>query len=114
MIKDQEYLSEKATYCLDLAKKLGATDSSVVVSNSISETVNFRNKKLDESERSDTLILNLTTFINKRKSTISSSNIENNNLDILINRCIETAKNSPEDECNTLPEQELLAKKFQN
>ena len=25
MIKDQEYLSEKASYCLDLAK-LGATD----------------------------------------------------------------------------------------
>ena len=37
MIKDQGYLSEKASYCLDLAKKLGATDSSVVVSNSISE-----------------------------------------------------------------------------
>ena len=51
MIKDQEYLSKKASYCLDLAKKLGATDSSIVVSNSISETVNFRNKKLDESER---------------------------------------------------------------
>ena len=41
MIKNQEYLSEKASYCLDLAKKLGATDSSVVVSNSISESVNF-------------------------------------------------------------------------
>ena len=46
MIKDQEYLSEKASYCLDLAKKLGATDSNVVVSNSISETVNFRNQKI--------------------------------------------------------------------
>ena len=29
MIKDQEYLTKKASYCLDLAKKLGATDSSV-------------------------------------------------------------------------------------
>ena len=48
MIKDQEYLSEKASYCLDLAKKLGATDTSVNVGNSISETVNFRNKKLDD------------------------------------------------------------------
>ena len=45
MIKNQEYLSEKASYCLDLAKKLGATDISVVVSNSISESVNFRNKR---------------------------------------------------------------------
>ena len=38
MIKDQEYLLEKASYCLDLAK-LGATNSSVITSNSISETV---------------------------------------------------------------------------
>jgi len=63
MIKNQEYLSEKASYCLDLAKKLGATDSSVIVSNSISESVNFRNKKLDESNRSDNLAIGITTNI---------------------------------------------------
>ena len=33
MIKDQEYLKSKALYCLDLAKKLGATDASVTVGN---------------------------------------------------------------------------------
>ena len=42
MIKDQEYLSEKAYYCLDLSKKLGATDTSVIVSNSISEKGNIQ------------------------------------------------------------------------
>ena len=93
-----------------LQKKNGATDVQVSVGNSISETVNFRNKKLDESERSDTLLINLTTLINKKKSTISSSNLEKNNLNILINRCIETTKNSPDDEYNCLPDQELLAK----
>ena len=45
MIKDQEYLEKKASYCLDLGKNLGATDISVKVVSSISETVNFRNKK---------------------------------------------------------------------
>ena len=55
MVKDQEYLIKKASYCLDFAKKLGATDASVKVGSSISETVNFRNKKLDESNRSDNL-----------------------------------------------------------
>ena len=78
MIKDQEYLSKKASYCLDLAKKLGATASSVVVSNSISETVNFRNQKLDESNRSDNLGIGITTFIGKKKSSISSSNLLKN------------------------------------
>ena len=63
MVKEQDFLKKKASYCLDLAKKLGATDASVVVNNSISETVNFRNKKLDESNRSDNFALGIKTYI---------------------------------------------------
>ena len=110
MIKDQEYLEKKASYCLDLAKKLGATDTSVNIGNSISETVNFRNNKLDESNRSDSLGIDITTYIGKKKSSISSSNLLNDNIDILIEKCIETTKNTPEDEYNSLPDKDLLAK----
>ena len=109
MIKDQEYLSDKASYCLDLTKRLGATDSNVVVSNSISETVNFRNQKLDESNRSDNLAISITTYIGKKKSSISSSNLLKENLNTLIEKCIETTKNTPEDEFNSLPDKDLLA-----
>ena len=66
MVKEQDYLEKKASYCLDLAKKLGATNSSIIVSNSIIETVNFRNKKLDESNRSDNLGINITTYITRK------------------------------------------------
>ena len=110
MIKDQEYLKKKASHCLDFAKKLGATDASVNVVSSISETVNFRNKKLDESNRSDNLGVNITTYIGKKKSSISSSNLLDDNLDILVEKCIETTKNTPEDEFNSLPDKDLLAK----
>jgi PmbA protein len=101
MIKDQEYLKSKASYCLDLAKKLGATDSSVTVGNSISETVNFRNKALDESNRSDSLAISIQTFIGKKKSSISSSNLLDENLKTLIEKCIETTKITPEDKFNS-------------
>ena len=110
MVKNQEYLEKKASYCLDLAKKLGATDASVNVGSSISETVNFRNKNLDESNRSDNLGVDITTYIGKKKSSISSSNLLKDNLNILIEKCIETTKNTPEDEFNSLPEKDLLAK----
>ena len=110
MIKDQEYLEKKASYCLDLGKNLGATDISVKVGSSISETVNFRNKKLDESNRSDNLGIDITAYIGKKKSSISSSNLLNDNLKILIEKCIETTKNTPEDEFNSLPDKDLLAK----
>ena len=110
MLEYNNKLSEIIDHCISNAKKKGATDVEVGIVKSTAETVSFRNKKLDESERSDTLLINLTTLINKKKSTISSSNLEKNNLNILINRCIETTKNSPDDEYNCLPDQELLAK----
>ena len=109
MIKDQEFLKSKASYCLDLAKKLGATDASVTIGNSISETVNFRNKVLDESNRSDSLAMGIETYIGKRKSSISSSNLLDENLKVLIEKCFETTKITPEDEFNSLPDKELLA-----
>ena len=68
MIKNQEYLISKASYCLELAKKIGATSSSVKVGNSISESVSFRNKLLDESNRSDSLAISIETYINNKKS----------------------------------------------
>ncbi len=114
MVKDQEYLKEKASYCLDFAKKLGATDASVNVGSSISETVNFRNKKLEESNRSDNLGIDITTYIGKKKSSISSSNLLENNLNTLIEKCIETTKNTPEDEFNALPDEDLLAKEVKD
>ena len=114
MVKDQEYLEKKASFCLDLAKKLGATDASVNVGSSISETVNFRNKKLDESNRSDNLGIDITTYIGKKKSSISSSNLLQDNLNVLIEKCIETTKNTPDDEFNSLPDQDLLAKEVKD
>ena len=114
MIKDQEYLKSKASYCLDLAKKLGATDASVTIGNSISETVNFRNKTLDESNRSDSLAMGIETYIGKKKSSISSSNLLDENLKILIEKCYETTKITPEDEFNSLPDKELLAKNIKD
>ena len=109
MIKDQEYLKSKASYCLDLAKKLGATDASVTVGNSISESVSFRNRVLDESNRSDSLAISISTYIGKKRSSISSSNLLDENLKTLISKCFETTKITPEDEFNSLPDKDLLA-----
>jgi PmbA protein len=112
MVKDQDYLKNTASFCIDLAKKLGATDATAAVMHSISETVNFRNKKLDESDRSDSLGVSLTTYIGKKKSNISSSNLTEENIKTLVERCIETTKITPEDEFNSLPDKDLLAIKI--
>ena len=114
MIKDQDFLKAKAAHCLDVAKKIGATNASVTIGHSISETVNFRNNNLDESNRSDGLVFTIDTYIGKKKSSISSSNLLDQNLNTLIEKCYETTKITPEDEFNSLPDQNLLADSLQN
>ncbi len=114
MIKEQEFLEKKSLYCIDLAKKLGATATSVKVGSSISETVNFRNNNLDASNRSDNLGIDITIFVGKKKSSISSSNLLEENLNLLIEKCIETTNKTPEDEFNTLPDKDLLAKEIKD
>ena len=61
MVRDKEYLTKIASYCIENSKSLGATSSSVLVANSVAESVNFRNKKLEDSNRSDNLAVSLTT-----------------------------------------------------
>ena len=76
MIKDKKYLLNISERILTKAKKLGATDASVVVSNSVSEDISYRNKKIDGSTRSENLGAELTTYFGKKKSSLTSSNLK--------------------------------------
>ena len=81
-----------------------------MVMHSVSEDVSVRNRKLDGSTRSENLGITLTTYIGKKKSTISSSDLNTKNLDGLINRCVESTKITPEDDLNSLADKELYFK----
>ena len=100
-------LKNLADICLSKSKKLGSSDASVLVINSVSENVNIRNRKIDGSERSDNLGITLTTFIGKKKACITSSNLTEENINTLVKRCIDATKVTPEDEFNSLPDKDL-------
>ena len=114
MLKEDEYLKRLAENFSSNLKKSGATESSVLISNSISESVNIRNKKLDGSTRSDSLNVLLTAYVGKKKSSISSSNLDESHINELIKKCVEMAKITPEDEHNSLPDSELYFKGTKN
>ncbi len=114
MLKSKEYLENLAQQCIDKSKTLGATDVEVALSNSISESLNSRNKKIEHSERSEVLSLGLTTYINKKKSNVSSSNLNKENLFALIERCVECTKVSPEDKYVGLPDKNMMQDKFED
>ena len=67
MLKENEYLKKIAENFLSNLKKSGASEASVLISNTISESVNVRNKKLDGSTRSDSMNVVLTAYVGKKK-----------------------------------------------
>ena len=71
MLKSKEYLSNIAEKCIKKAKTLGATDVEIGISNSIADTINYRNKEKEQSDRSEILSLNLITYIDKKKTNVS-------------------------------------------
>lgn len=107
MVKEDSYLYKIADFCISKSKIFGSTDVSVLVKNSISENISFRNKKLDGSERAENLGVILTTYIGKKKASISSTNLSDNNLTELVEKCVDATKVTPEDEYNSLPDKEL-------
>jgi PmbA protein len=111
MLKSKEALSRLAEKSIVIAKKYGATDVEVSLSNSISDTINFRNKKIEHSDRSEILSLGLTTYVGKKKSNVSTSNFNEKNLEKLIERCVDCSRISPEDKDAGLPSKKDLENK---
>lgn len=108
MLKTKEQLSDLAQKCISKAKSFGATDVEVSVSSSISDTLNYRNKEIENSDRSEILSLGLTTYISNKKSSVSTSNFDEINLTELIKRCVEHTKVSPKDQHASLPDKNNL------
>ena len=108
MLKSKEYLTELAVKCLSKAKSYGATDVEVSLGNSISENINFRERKIEYSERSEVLSLGLTTYIDKKKSNVSTSNFDEANLETLVERCVQCTKVSPDDKYIGLGDEDIF------
>ena len=112
-LKEKKELENLANYCIDKSIK-SATNCEVKVGNIISETVNLRNKKIENSDRSDILSINITTYINKKKSSTQFTYIDKENTNVMIEKCIEATKLLPDDKFNSLPDKKLLAKNIED
>ena len=110
MLKEKRELESLASYCIEKSIKFNATNCEVKVENNISETVNLRNKRLENSDRSDVLSISITTYINKKKSSSQFTYIDKENTNIMIKKCTEATKLLPDDKFNSLPNKKLLAK----
>ncbi|WP_424629266.1 TldD/PmbA family protein [Bradyrhizobium sp. SYSU BS000235] len=109
---DQTALSALAQRLVEAAKRAGADAADAVAVRGVSQGVEVRDGKVEESERSEGDDVGLRVFVGKRQAVVSTSDIRGDNVAQLAERAVAMAKVAPDDEFVGLADQALLARQF--
>ena len=101
-------IEDSLNLLLDTAKKLGAENASVMGNENTSINVSARLGKLENVERNESKSIGLELIDNKRKVTLSSTNINNHALIKLVETAMSMVKAVPQDEYCGLADKNML------
>ncbi|RTL48430.1 MAG: TldD/PmbA family protein [Bradyrhizobiaceae bacterium] len=109
---DQAPLSELAQRLVDAAKRAGADAADAVAVRGVSQGVEVRDGKVEESERSEGDDVGLRVFVGKRQAVVSTNDVGGDNVAKLAERAVAMARVAPDDDYVGLADPSLLAKQF--
>mgnify|MGYP001360539874 CR=1 FL=1 len=95
----------------DILKKLkqkGASESDAIYFESESISASCRLGKIEKTEKSEIKEIGIRTMINNRQSIVSTTSLENDNIDYLIQQAFDMARIVPEDKYCGLAKKEQL------
>ena len=93
-------------------KSKGCDESDVIFAEDSTISSSSRLGKIEKTEVSEIKEIGIRAIINKKQSIVSSSNIEEKNIDKLIEKVVEMAKVEPEDEYCGLANEKEIKKSF--
>ena len=111
---DQSALTDIAQRLVEAAKKAGADAADAVAVRGVSQGVEIRDGRVEESERSEGNDVGLRVLVGKRQAVVSTNDISGDNVATLAARAVAMAKVAPEDAFVGLADPALLAKDFPN
>ncbi len=95
---------------LDCAKSMGADEADVIATKGQSINVDVRNGALENADRSEGAEVGLRVLVSQRQAIVSSSDISDTTLDLMVERAIAMAKDAPPDKYAGLASVNQLAK----
>ena len=109
---DQAPLSALAQRLVEAAKRAGADAVDAVAVRGVSQGVEIRDGKVEESERSEGDDVGLRVFVGKRQAVVSTNDVGGDNVAKLAERAVAMARVAPDDDYVGLADPSLLAKQF--
>ena len=95
---------------LDQAKLMGADEADVIATKGQSLNVDVRQGALENADRAEGTEVGLRVLVSKRQAIVSSSDISEDTLQLMVERAIAMAKDAPEDKYAGLANVDQLTK----
>jgi PmbA protein len=97
---------------LDEAKSMGANEADVIATEGQSISVDVRQGSLENADRAEGVEVGLRVLVSNKQAIVSSSNISDDTLKIMVERAIAMAKDAPKDKYAGLASEDQLAKEL--
>ncbi|HVV42282.1 MAG TPA: TldD/PmbA family protein [Nitrobacter sp.] len=109
---DQSALTTLAQRLVEAAKRAGADAADAVAVRGVSQGVEVRDGRVEESERSEGDDVGLRVLVGRRQAVVSTNDISGDNVAKLAERAVAMARVAPEDQYVGLADPALLARNF--
>ena len=109
---DQSALSTLAQRLVEAAKRAGADAADAVAVRGVSQGVEVRDGRVEESERSEGDDVGLRVLVGQRQAVVSTNDVSGDGIAKLAERAVAMARVAPDDKYVGLADPALLAKDF--
>ena len=109
---DQSALTTLAQRLVEAARRAGADAADAVAVRGISQGVEVRDGRVEESERSEGDDVGLRVLVGKRQAVVSTNDVGGDNVARLAERAVAMARVAPDDDYVGLADPSLLAREF--
>ena len=99
---------ETAQNIIDLTLKAGASDCDVVLAKSHGKSISCRFQKIEDLDEFNEKTIGIRALVDQRQAFVSSSDIEADNVDKLVTKCVEMAKLAPIDDTAVLGDSSMF------
>src|SRR5256714_10152466 len=109
---DQSALSTLAQRLVEAAKRAGADAADAVAVRGVSQGVEVRDGRVEESERSEGDDVGLRVLVGRRQAVVSTNDVHGDGIARLAERAVAMARVAPEDKYVGLADPAQLAREF--
>src|SRR5882762_2602564 len=109
---DQSALSTLAQRLVEAAKRAGADAADAIAVRGVSQGVEVRDGRVEESERSEGDDVGLRVLVGKRQAVVSTNDVSGDGVAKLAERAVAMARVAPDDKYVGLADPSLLARDF--